>query len=128
MLRSRTRSSTAERRFRVEAELLGRLRHPGVAQVYEAGVEVQEHLGHQQLMPWFAMELVEEARTLSEWQAAERGCTPEEVRDEIAQGMALRKMPTDADVAEAAVFFASDRSSMITGQRLLVNAGEFYDT
>ena len=56
------------------------------------------------------------------------GRPPEEVRDEIAQGMALRKMPTDADVAEAAVFFASDRSSMITGQRLLVNAGEFYDT
>lgn len=63
-----------------------------------------------------------------EWQAGERGCTAEEVRDEIAGGMALRKMPTDADVAESAVFFASDRSSMITGQRLLVNAGEFYDT
>lgn len=63
-----------------------------------------------------------------EWQASERGCTAEEVRDEIARGMALRTMPTDADVAEAAVFFASDRASMITGQRLLVNAGEFFDT
>ena len=63
-----------------------------------------------------------------EWQATERGITAEEVRDEIAQGMALRVMPTDADVAEAAVFFASDRSRMITGQRLLVNAGEFFDT
>ena len=63
-----------------------------------------------------------------QWKASERGITAEEVRDEIAQGMALRTMPTDADVAEAAVFFASDRSRMITGQRLLVNAGEFYDT
>ena len=63
-----------------------------------------------------------------EWQAVERGCTAEEVRDEIAAGMALRTMPTDADVAEAAIFFASDRAAMITGQRLLVNAGEFYDT
>jgi NAD(P)-dependent dehydrogenase (short-subunit alcohol dehydrogenase family) len=63
-----------------------------------------------------------------EWQAGERGITAEEVRDEIAQGMALRTMPTDADVAEAAVFFASDRAAMITGQRLLVNAGEYYDT
>ncbi|MDE0065642.1 MAG: SDR family oxidoreductase [Acidimicrobiaceae bacterium] len=63
-----------------------------------------------------------------EWQASERGVTAEEVRDEIAQGMALRVMPTDADVAEAAVFFASDRARMITGQRLLVNAGEFFDT
>ena len=63
-----------------------------------------------------------------DWQAAERGCSAEEVRDEIALGMALRKMPTDADVAGAAIFFASDRASMITGQGLLVNAGEFYDT
>ena len=63
-----------------------------------------------------------------EWQASQRGCTSEDVRDEIAQGMALRRMPTDADVAEAAVFFAGDRARMITGQRLLVNAGEFYDT
>lgn len=63
-----------------------------------------------------------------EWQAGERGITAEEVRDEIAEGMALRRMPTDADVAEAAIFFASDRAALITGQRLLVNAGEFYDT
>ena len=35
-------------------------------------------------------------------------------------------MPTDGDVAEAVMFFASDRARMITGQRLLVNAGEFY--
>jgi len=62
------------------------------------------------------------------WQAGERGITPEEVRDEIAHTMALRRMPTDEDVAEAAIFFASDRARMITGQRLLVNAGEFYDT
>lgn len=63
-----------------------------------------------------------------DWQAAERGVTAGEVRDEIASGMALRAMPTDTDVAEAAIFFASDRARMITGQRLLVNAGEFYDT
>ncbi len=62
------------------------------------------------------------------WQAGQRGITADEVRDEIAQSMALRRMPTDSDVAEAAIFFTSDRARMITGQRLLVNAGEFYDT
>ncbi len=62
------------------------------------------------------------------WQAGERGITAEDVRDEIAQSMALRVMPTTADVAEAAIFLASDRARMITGQRLLVNSGEFYDT
>ena len=60
------------------------------------------------------------------WQAGERGMTPEEIKTEIEGTMALREMPTDGDVAEAVMFFASDRARMITGQRLLVNAGEFY--
>jgi enoyl-[acyl-carrier-protein] reductase (NADH) len=37
-------------------------------------------------------------------------------------------MAADTDVAESVMFFLSDRSSMITGQRLLVNAGEYFDT
>ena len=61
-----------------------------------------------------------------EWQASERGVTAEEVKQEIAQQMALREMPTDSDVAEAAVFLASQRARMITGQTLVVNAGDFY--
>ena len=61
-----------------------------------------------------------------QWQAGERGITAEEVKHEIAQQMALREMPTDSDVAEAAVFLASERARMITGQSLLVNAGDFY--
>lgn len=60
------------------------------------------------------------------WQAGERGITTEDVKHEIAQQMALREMPTDSDVAEAAVFFASERARMITGQSLLVNAGDLY--
>jgi len=62
------------------------------------------------------------------WQAGERGVTPEAVKAEIEAGMALREMPTDADVAESVLFFLSDRSRMVTGQRLLVNAGEYFDT
>ena len=38
--------------------------------------------------------------------------------------MALPTMATDADVAETAAFFASPRAKGITGQCLLVNAGE----
>ena len=45
-----------------------------------------------------------------QWQASERGIAPAEVKAEIEAGMALREMPTDADVAEAAVFLASERS------------------
>jgi tetratricopeptide (TPR) repeat protein len=51
----------AQRRFRYEAELLGRLRHPGIAAVYEAGV----HRAHASApRPWFAMELVAGAKDL----------------------------------------------------------------
>jgi NAD(P)-dependent dehydrogenase (short-subunit alcohol dehydrogenase family) len=42
------------------------------------------------------------------------------------ENMALGEMPTDADVAKAIVFFASDLSSAITGQTLDVNGGEVF--
>jgi tetratricopeptide (TPR) repeat protein len=42
------------RRFELEYELLGRLHHPGIAQIYQAGVEETDY-GSQ---PYFAMELV----------------------------------------------------------------------
>ena len=45
-----------------------------------------------------------------QWQASERGIAPAEVKAEIEAGMALREMPTDTDMAEAAVFLAPERS------------------
>lgn len=53
------------------------------------------------------------------------GRTLEEVRDEITRDFALRRMTEDGEVADAAIFFASDRAKAITGQYLLVNAGEY---
>ncbi|MFI1867586.1 SDR family oxidoreductase [Streptomyces jumonjinensis] len=47
-----------------------------------------------------------------------------EVLARLAARMALPELATDGDVAEAAVFLASDRARAITGQSLLVNAGE----
>ena len=41
----------ATRRFRYETEILGQLDHPGIARIYDAGVDAGR--------PWFAMELVE---------------------------------------------------------------------
>lgn len=46
------------RRFELEAQLLGRLRHPGIAQVYEAGVADIEVNGVRAPQPFLAMELV----------------------------------------------------------------------
>ncbi|MEV0317110.1 SDR family oxidoreductase [Streptomyces sp. NPDC050658] len=52
------------------------------------------------------------------------GVPEEEVRERLAARMALPELATDGDVADAAVFLASDRARSITGQSLLVNAGE----
>ncbi|TQJ74695.1 SDR family oxidoreductase [Streptomyces sp. SLBN-31] len=52
------------------------------------------------------------------------GVPEAEVLKRLSDRMALPDLATDADVADAAVFLASDRARAITGQSLLVNAGE----
>ncbi len=59
-----------------------------------------------------------------DWQAGERGIPPEEVIGEITANMSIPEIPADEDVAEAVVWLCSDRARMITGQSLMVNAGE----
>ncbi|MFD8046869.1 SDR family oxidoreductase [Streptomyces chartreusis] len=48
----------------------------------------------------------------------------EDVLKRLTERMALPDLATDCDVANAAVFLASDLARAITGQSLLVNAGE----
>ncbi|AWW39059.1 SDR family oxidoreductase [Streptomyces cadmiisoli] len=52
------------------------------------------------------------------------GVPEDEVLERLTGRMALPELATDGDVADAAVFLASDRARAITGQSLLVNAGE----
>jgi len=58
------------------------------------------------------------------WQARSRGISEQEVVAEITAQMPLGEIPADEDVAEAAVFLCSQRARMITGETLMVNAGE----
>lgn len=58
------------------------------------------------------------------WQAGVQGRSEAEIRADLDAKFALREMPTDHDVAEVVGFFLSDRARSITGQTLLVNAGE----
>jgi NAD(P)-dependent dehydrogenase (short-subunit alcohol dehydrogenase family) len=58
------------------------------------------------------------------WQSKERGVDEQEIIDEITANMPLGEIPADEDVAESILFFSSDRARMITGETLLVNAGE----
>ena len=52
------------------------------------------------------------------------GIPEEDVIKSITQNMPLGEIPKDDDVANACIFFCSDHSRMITGESLLVNAGE----
>ena len=57
-------------RFRSEAEILARLRHPAIAEVYQAGMHTVRGLR----LPYFAMELIPEPRPITRY-ADERGLT-----------------------------------------------------
>lgn len=91
MMRRYVASRSALRRFQFEAEILGKLRHPNIAQVYAAGMydgEVREETrrasGKQQDrdgirdttlppgVPYFAMEYIPDARTITQF-AESRG-------------------------------------------------------
>ncbi|MEU1318566.1 SDR family oxidoreductase [Streptomyces tibetensis] len=56
--------------------------------------------------------------------ARSEGVSEAVVLGRLTDRMALPELATDGDVADAAVFLASDRARAITGQSLLVNAGE----
>jgi NAD(P)-dependent dehydrogenase (short-subunit alcohol dehydrogenase family) len=56
--------------------------------------------------------------------AHNEGVPENEVLGRLTERMALPELATDGDVAEAAAFLASGRARAITGQSLLVNAGE----
>jgi len=58
--------------------------------------------------------------------AREQGITYEEQLARHVQSMALRRIATEDEVANAVLFFASDLSSGITGATLDVNAGQLF--
>jgi len=61
-------SASARRRFEVEAEILARLEHPGIARIFAAGIERVDDAE----LPWIAMEYVPDALPLTTF-AEERG-------------------------------------------------------
>jgi NAD(P)-dependent dehydrogenase (short-subunit alcohol dehydrogenase family) len=58
--------------------------------------------------------------------AQQRGVTRQQVYDETAATIDLRRLPEPDEVADAVVFLASDLARAITGQCLDVNCGEFH--
>ena len=56
-------SDSAMRRFEYESQILARLRHPNIAQVYEAGT----HREDEEDVPYFALEYIPNARPITEY-------------------------------------------------------------
>jgi NAD(P)-dependent dehydrogenase (short-subunit alcohol dehydrogenase family) len=59
-------------------------------------------------------------------EAAQSGRDEQSVRAELADKSALRRIATPREVAQAALFFASELSTAVTGQTLDVNCGEWF--
>ncbi len=56
--------------------------------------------------------------------AKQKGISVEEALHEIVGDFPLQRMTEDGEVADVAMFFASDHAKAVTGQHLMVNAGE----
>jgi non-specific serine/threonine protein kinase/serine/threonine-protein kinase len=65
VMREGIASPTALRRFEYESQILGRLRHPGIAQVFEAGTHGGD--GESGGVPYFVMEFIPDARTITDY-------------------------------------------------------------
>ncbi len=67
ILESPLLSEKARARFEYEVQALARLRHAGIAQIHEAGVQRLDDGLLDRDVPWFAMEYVEDATNLLEY-------------------------------------------------------------
>ncbi len=63
LMRQGIASRSALRRFEYESQILARLRHPGIAQVYEAGT----HRDDTGTVPFFAMEYIPNAQSITKY-------------------------------------------------------------
>jgi NAD(P)-dependent dehydrogenase (short-subunit alcohol dehydrogenase family) len=61
---------------------------------------------------------------LLDYRTKTEGKTVDEVLHDIAGGFSLGRMTGDDEVADVVMFFCSDLAKAVTGQHLLVNAGE----
>jgi NAD(P)-dependent dehydrogenase (short-subunit alcohol dehydrogenase family) len=68
----------------------------------------------------------DQLRSFYEDVAQRRGVDVQTVVDGVSRDMALRRIPTADEIAEAVIYLASERASAITGQSLDVNGGNWF--
>ena len=57
--------------------------------------------------------------------AKQAGCSKDDIIADIVKDIPIGRIPDDSDCANAALFFASDLSAVVTGANLNCNGGEF---
>lgn len=67
VMRAGITSKSALRRFEYESQILARLRHPGIAQVFEAGTHREEGSDRADGMPYFVMEYIPDATSITDY-------------------------------------------------------------
>ncbi len=73
IVKSAAASPATLHRFEMESETLARLQHPGIAQVYDSGQQIQGDA----LLPYFAMEFVPGSKSITDY-SEEEGLSREE--------------------------------------------------
>ena len=86
VMKSGIASRSALRRFEYESQILGRLRHPNIAQVYEAGTHDTGAEG----VPYFAMEYVPNAKPITRTRRRGSSGTTRAPRADVREGLRRR--------------------------------------
>lgn len=60
-----------------------------------------------------------------QWEASKRGCSPDDIRAEIASNIPLGEIPSGPSIADPILFLSSRLARSMTGQTLDVNGGEY---
>ncbi len=68
IVKSAAASPATLHRFEMESEMLARLQHPGIAQVYDSGHQIQGET----LLPYFAMEYVPGSKSITDYSQEEK--------------------------------------------------------
>ena len=90
VMRSELGLSGGIKRFRQECDFLGRLQHPHIAQIFEANVHIEQTESGSVKLPYFVMEYVEQARSITRYASEQKMDTRQRLRlfEQVCQAVA----------------------------------------
>ena len=81
LMKSGIPSRSAQRRFEFESQILARLHHPAICQIYEAGIHYEDSVKKDgEGIPYFAMEYIPNAKPITEYVLLKKLSTKDRLR------------------------------------------------